>query len=65
MINKTDLSSLVGADLAVMERDSKAMRGEGPFIFAQAKNGVGINEIVEHISKSYEKHTRQKAPQKA
>jgi urease accessory protein len=49
VINKTDLASAVGADLAVMERDSKAMRGGGPFVFAQVKNGVAIDEIIAHV----------------
>jgi len=39
----------VGADLAVMERDTRAMRGEGPFVFAQVKNGVGVDEIIHQI----------------
>jgi len=62
VINKTDLSELVGADLAVMDRDSKLMRGDGPFIFAQAKQGVGVTEIIAHISNAYEKQTGKKAP---
>jgi urease accessory protein len=33
VINKIDLAPYVGADLSVMERDSKRMRGKGPFIF--------------------------------
>src|SRR4029434_5886388 len=45
VINKTDLAPLVGADLAVMERDAKRMRGDGPFLFAQVTNGVGVEEI--------------------
>src|SRR5260221_13428671 len=35
VINKTDLAGVVGADLEVMARDSRAMRGQGPVIFAQ------------------------------
>jgi len=50
VINKTDLAAGVGADLAVMERDSKKMRGDGPFVFAQVKNGVGLEEILAHIT---------------
>jgi urease accessory protein len=46
IINKTDLAAAVGADLAVMERDARQMRGEGPFIFAQVKHGIGVEEIV-------------------
>src|SRR4051794_12385824 len=49
VINKTDLADAVGADLTVMERDARAMRGSGPFVFAQVKHGVGVGEIVEHI----------------
>jgi urease accessory protein len=49
VINKTDLAPAVGADLNVMDRDARAMRGAGPFIFAQVKNGVGIPEIISHI----------------
>jgi urease accessory protein len=49
VINKTDLAKHVGADLSVMDRDSRKMRGDGPFIFAQATHGVGIPEICEHI----------------
>ncbi len=49
VINKTDLAPLVGADLGVMERDALAMRQGGPLVFAQCKNGVGIEIICEHI----------------
>jgi urease accessory protein len=49
VINKTDLAPAVGADLAVMARDAKAMRAEGPVVFAQVKHGVGVEEIVAHI----------------
>ncbi len=49
VINKTDLAPAVGADLAVMERDTRRMRGSGPFVFAQVRNGVGVDEIVSHL----------------
>jgi urease accessory protein len=49
VINKTDLTGAVGADLGVMERDSKKMRGPGPFVFAQVKHGVGMDEVVSHV----------------
>ncbi|MNC95825.1 Urease accessory protein UreG [compost metagenome] len=49
MINKTDLAPLVGADLTVMERDSRVMRGAGPFVFAQVINGVGVAEVADRI----------------
>ena len=49
MINKTDLAPAVGADLAVMDRDSRAMRGDGPFVFAQIKHGVGLDLIAAQV----------------
>lgn len=45
VINKIDLAPYVGADLGVMERDTKRMRGERPFIFANLKEGVGLPEV--------------------
>jgi urease accessory protein len=53
VINKTDLASLVGADLDVMARDSKRMRGDGPFIFAQVKNGIGVREIADDLLRAW------------
>jgi urease accessory protein len=49
VINKTDLAEHVGASLDVMARDARAMRGDGPFVFAQARNGVGTGEIAAAI----------------
>src|SRR5579862_7245804 len=49
VINKTDLAPHVGASLDVMARDARAMRGDGPFIFAQAKNAIGVSDIVDGI----------------
>lgn len=49
VINKTDLAALVGADLGIMERDSKKMRGERPFVFAQVKHGDGVDAIINFI----------------
>jgi urease accessory protein len=49
VVNKTDLASAVGADLSVMGRDAKAMRGSGPVVFAQVKHGVGTDAIVGHV----------------
>jgi urease accessory protein len=45
VINKTDLAPLIGADLDVMARDSKRMRGDGPFLFAQVTNGIGVPQV--------------------
>lgn len=49
VINKTDLAAGVGADLKVMERDTLKVRGHGPFVFAQVKHGVGVEQIISHI----------------
>ena len=49
VINKTDLAPLVGADLGVMERDARLMRGDGPFLFAQVTRGQGVPEITAHL----------------
>jgi len=57
VINKTDLAAAVGADLKVMERDAKEMRGPGPFVFAQVKNGVGVDEIVREILHAWQHAT--------
>ncbi len=53
IINKTDLAPIVGADLDVMDRDAKKMRGDGPTVFAQVKNGVAVKEIAQHIVDAY------------
>jgi urease accessory protein len=49
VINKTDLAPLVGADLSVMDSDSKRMRDTRPFIFSNLKKGEGVPDIVDFI----------------
>ncbi|AFZ47392.1 urease accessory protein UreG [Cyanobacterium stanieri PCC 7202] len=49
VINKIDLAPYVGASLEVMERDTKKMRGQKPFIFTNLKTGEGLNKVVEFI----------------
>jgi urease accessory protein len=49
VINKTDLAPMVGADLSVMDRDARKMRGDGPTIFAQITKGQGVDQIASHI----------------
>ncbi|RKH56806.1 urease accessory protein UreG [Corallococcus llansteffanensis] len=49
IINKTDLAPHVGADLGVMERDARKMRGEGPFVFTQVTRDVGVDAVVGHL----------------
>ena len=52
VINKTDLAPLVGADLGVMDRDAKLMRGEKPFVFARAAKGDGVADIAAFIERA-------------
>lgn len=49
VINKIDLAPMVGADLAIMERDSLKMRGSKPFVFTNLKTGEGLDRIVDFI----------------
>jgi len=49
VINKTDLAPLVGADLGVMDRDARKMRGDRPFVFAQVKHGGGVAAVADFI----------------
>ena len=52
VINKTDLAPLVGADLDVMARDSRRMRGDRPFVFTNLKADEGVGDIVEFVEVS-------------
>lgn len=49
VINKIDLAPLVGADLSVMDRDARRMRGQRPFIFSNLKVDKGVTEIADFI----------------
>lgn len=49
VINKTDLAPLVGADLGVMDRDARRMRGQRPFMFTNLKAMQGVAEIAAFI----------------
>uniref|UniRef100_A0A7S3V6B8 CobW/HypB/UreG nucleotide-binding domain-containing protein n=2 Tax=Chaetoceros debilis TaxID=122233 RepID=A0A7S3V6B8_9STRA len=64
VINKTDLAEAVGASLEVMDRDSKRMRGDGPTVFAQAREnlGLGVNEIIDLILKAWAQATGREIP---
>lgn len=46
VVNKTDLAPHVGVDLALLESDARAARGERPFVMAQLRHGRGLDEVV-------------------
>jgi len=46
IINKTDLAPYVGADLSIMESDSKQFRGHKPFCFTNLKTDDGLEEVI-------------------
>ena len=49
IINKIDLAPYVGADLGVMARDAKTMRGDKPFVFTNIKTGDGLQDVIAWI----------------
>ena len=52
VINKIDLAPHVGASLEVMDRDSRCMRGERPFVFTDIRDDDGVDEVVAWIKKN-------------
>jgi urease accessory protein len=54
VINKIDLAPHVNADLSVMDRDAKLMRGTGPTVFSQINAGHGVRDIIGFIIKAWE-----------
>lgn len=53
LINKIDLAPHVGADLDVMARDSKLMRGDKPFLFADMKSEKGKDDLIGWLKREY------------
>ncbi len=53
LINKTELAPYVGADLSVMDRDARKMRGERPFLFADMKSGKGREDLLAWLKREY------------
>lgn len=51
VINKIDLAPMVGASLEVMDRDTKKMRGERPFVFSNLKTAQGLPDIIDFIER--------------
>lgn len=52
VVNKIDLAPFVGADLGVMEEDTKRMRGQRPYVFANVKAGVGVARVAEFVERA-------------
>jgi urease accessory protein len=52
VINKIDLAPMVGASLEVMDRDTKRMRGNRPFVFTNLKTGQGVDTVIEFIQRN-------------
>ena len=52
VINKIDLAPYVGADLSVMDRDSRKMRGDRPFLFTNIRELDGTDAVIEWIKKN-------------
>jgi urease accessory protein len=52
VINKIDLAPLVGADLAVMEADTRRMRGTRPYAFTNIRGGVGVDAVARFIEQA-------------
>jgi urease accessory protein len=51
VINKIDLAPMVGASLEVMDRDTKKMRGERPFVLSNLKTGQGLADIIAFVER--------------
>jgi len=54
VINKIDIAPLVSASLAVMDRDAKLMRGDGPTIFTSIKEGTGVQDVIDLVLSSWQ-----------
>ena len=52
VVNKIDLAPYVGADLAVMDEDTKRMRGQRPYVFSNVRDGIGVDAIAQFIEQA-------------
>jgi urease accessory protein len=52
VINKIDLAPHVGANLEIMERDTKRMRGDKPYVFTNLRAGAGVSMVAEFVERA-------------
>jgi urease accessory protein len=52
VINKIDLAPHVGASLAVMESDTKRMRGDKPYVFTNLRAGNGAETVAKFVERA-------------
>ncbi len=52
VINKIDLAPHVGANLEIMERDARRMRGDKPFVFTNVRAGDGVADVASFIERA-------------
>lgn len=62
VINKIDLAPLVGANLEVMDRDTRIQRKDRPYVFTSLKNEDGLNRIIEWIKQDVLFETKEENP---
>jgi len=53
VINKIDLAPYVGASLEVMDRDTRRMRGDRPFVFTNMKTEEGLDTVIDWALAQY------------
>lgn len=58
VINKIDLAPHVGADLDVMRRDSRRMRGDRPFVLISLRTGEGVDQLLVWVRQQLESRPR-------
>ena len=58
LINKIDLAPYVGADLSVMDRDSRRMRGDRPSLFTNLMSGEGLDRVVQWVELHLHQHAQ-------